>query len=229
MTTIVSVETAISEASCWLPEPFRRLPPWIQIRTGRRRFQNAWKLAGRYRLRYRQSSAVDPGPFVLGSCAHAFGSVFASRMPLQRGTRAGARQRRSSIGGAAYGTPRNCSAPLAVVPRTRPDSVQATGSPTLQPAIHPASKIEATPQIAAVQSGLARRRVGPDPASRARLYPSEREKALRRCPLWIRAESDRRWFDGVSALPRPLSAHILRSSFFGPSRCNVPSPRLATH
>lgn len=63
-----------------------------------------------------------PGMFASG-CAHTFPNSVASRTPSQDAAGSGEAQRKSSTGGAAYGTPSQERTPLSPAPWSEPRSV----------------------------------------------------------------------------------------------------------
>lgn len=88
-------------------------------------------VVGVHTLRKRQSSLVLPISIDPGDCGHAAPNDVAARVPFQQspavGSSTGARQRRSAVGGAAYGMPKNCETPSPKAPATGPHSVVAVG------------------------------------------------------------------------------------------------------
>src|SRR5271169_3115098 len=83
--------------------------------------------AGAQTLTQRQSSSggVPRGAASLGngSCMQSWPYWSATRTPFQGAAACGERQRRSPVGGAAYGTPLYETTPSDTTPATRPDSV----------------------------------------------------------------------------------------------------------
>src|SRR5437762_3020457 len=85
--------------------------------------------AGAQMLRYRQSSPPSISTFDVEIWMHDDEKLAASRTSSHGGTGCGSRQRRSPIGGAAYGMPRHTATSPSMRPRTAPAVVATTAGP----------------------------------------------------------------------------------------------------
>src|SRR5687768_1818987 len=115
------------------PLPPVNAPPWIQTMTGRR----ASSAAGVQTFSRRQSSPVGSsltnmgasGPLVaICTCGQMLAADVQSSTPDHGSIGRGGRNRSSSTGAAANGTPRKTATPPSLVPRTAPDRVVTTTS-----------------------------------------------------------------------------------------------------